>query len=352
MFSNLRNLFSRYLRKDLLAIDMDSSGVRFIKFSMQPERKIDEYYSYPFPIDGMSDKEMESLREFIRANGFNGMNAIGSIENTSLKIRRVDVPHMPEYDLAEAVKWNLRDIVEGPVENFIIRYSHLDEHATAEGRRLSLVGYAVRRDTVESRANWLKLIGLNPIAIEPNAVALLAAFDASHHWVKGQYHVVVHLGWEKTNFAVFGQGKLYFSRLLEKMSIKQSLDTIQQACCLNEEQAQVMKGLCVHKGVRSWQPFQDMPEIQTVLERQFHEFSLEIQRSIDSFLVMFHADKVESMTLSGPGSFLPGIEPYFQTNLGINAQQWKFQSPLGGDFKGLDPYFMIALGLGLPKEYS
>ena len=354
MFSNLKNILSRYKKKDLLAVDMDENGIRFVKILQNDQNKLmlDQYENFPFSKGGLGDRELESVKDFILSNNFQGMNAACNIEDVSLKIRRVEVPKMPDYDLVEAVKWEMREIVDGPIEEYAIRHSHLEEYTTGETQRFSLVAYAIHNEALERKVQLVKSLGLNPIIVEPNAVALLAAFDFDRQWDKGEYHVIVSLGWLKSLFVVVGQGKLYFSRPLEKVSVQQCLVGLRDAANLPEEEFLNLKNMCTHKGQKIGDVFKDSSDLQTILGRYFHQFSLELQGSIDSFSVMFHVDKISSMTLTGCGAFLPEIVDYFKKNMGVNTQVWKMSLTTGKNFENFDPYFSIAFGLGLPQEYS
>ena len=354
MLSDLKAFLGRYLKKDILSLEMDSSGIRFVKINRESEGKLSlgPYYFHPLLEEEFGDPQREALKEFLRVNKFSGMNVASNMEDRSLKIRRIEVPKMPEYDLVEAVKWNMRDVIDGPIEEYTIRHTHLEELTAGESKRLSLVAYAIRTEAVQQKVEWLRSLGLNPTILEPNAVALLAAFDCGHQWQKGDYHVLIHLGWEKSLFVVVGQGRLYFSRLLEGVSVKACLENISKACHLSEKESTQMKSLCGQKGGNIKGICGNQPNFQSALDRDFHQFSLNIQSSIDSFSVLFHIDKVDSIFLSGCGAYLPNIESYFEKNIGVPTQHWRIP-PLGEKgFQGLDSYFTIALGLALPQEYS
>jgi len=226
-----------------------------------------------------------------------------NIEDPSLKIRRIDVPQMPDYDLAQAVKWSFREVIEDSIENYTIRYSHLDEHITGDVKRFSLLVYGLKTEAVKKRVNFLKSLGLVPTVVEPNAVAMLAAFDKGHQWVKGAYHALIYIGWEKSFFVVVAQGKLYFCRPLEKVSVKKCLDGIRKTHQLSSEQFQKIKSMCLQNGENISSVLSSFDNFNEVLANYFHEFSLEIQRSIDSFLVMFHAEKIDTMVVNGCGAF-------------------------------------------------
>jgi len=55
----------------------------------------------------------------------------------------------------------------------------------------------------------------------------------------------------------------------------------------------------------------------------------------------------------GVEPFLPQINEYFKTNIGIETKKWKApRHTQGRNFRGLDPYLMVALGLSFPQKYQ
>ena len=350
---NFKKILNFYNRRGLLALDMDDTGIRFVKTVQDKQKQfsVAQFFLYPLLEEKLEEKEIRALRDFVRANDFQDMDVATNIEDISLKIRRVEVPKMPDYDLIEAVKWELREVIEGPMEDYVFRYSPIEELTSGESSRLSLVAYAIHKRAIQGRFHWLKSLGLNPVIVEPNAVALLAGFNSFHQWVKGEHHGVLHLGWKRSLFIVVSQGRLFFSRPTEKISVEHCLTMLQEAVPLSKEKYDNIKSLCTQKGGDFVKSFGDSETVRSILGRCYQQFSLELQSSIDAFSVMFHVERVNSITLSGCGAFLPQLKEYFETNIGITARQWQVTMRGRRVFEGLDPYFSIALGLSLPQEY-
>ena len=71
-----------------------------------------------FPYDGNMDK----LKKFIGNSGMGSGSVRINIEDPSLKIRRIDLPDMKESETKEAVKWSMKDVVGGDVDDYLFRY--------------------------------------------------------------------------------------------------------------------------------------------------------------------------------------------------------------------------------------
>ena len=349
---SLSRFLSRYAKPDFLTLYMDEIGIRLIRIHRDQENiSLVQYLSYPFPEEGMGDQEVPALQRFLQSHQFIGLPVATNIEDSSLRIRRVEVPKMPDEDLKEAVKWSMREFLDGPIEDYTIRFTPLEELVTSEAHRLGVVAYGIRTQAVEKRANFLKLLGLKPFLVEPNAVAILSAYDWGREWVPKEYHAVVDLGWQRSHFIVAREGKLYFSRPLEKISLKKFFHGLRDQFQLNEEVYKKMINLCNFDGGKVESLLPDQAVFQTALARFLQDASLEIQSSIDSFSVLFHVDKIDFISLCGGGTFLPQVEDRLGKNLGIPTRRWQLLSMRGGDFQGLDSYYMAAFGLGIKQGF-
>lgn len=219
-----------------------------------------------------------TLRHYIAQHNLAGLKAAACLDDPSLKIRKIELPKMPENDLREAVRWKIRDVLEGPVEGYIVRHSLLDKSYSANAKKLTLIGYAVKKSAVDELVQTINAVGLKPAFIEPAAVSLAISVEravpASDEWNAG-----VDLSSGRTLMAIIGRGKLHYSRPLPGITAPE-------------------------EGVDS----------------AFNQkLAAEIQNTIDAFSVAFEVDKINRIFLSGRGAVLPGLTAYLSTNLGIQT---------------------------------
>ena len=265
--------------KQILGIDIGVSGVKMARVHCTHD-SIDgaRCWYYPGSLQHATPEVLASFRHFLTENHLAGMQAACSIEDPSLKIRRVELPKMPESDLKEALRWQLRNVVEGPVADYVVRYSHLGNGG--ETKRCDLVAYAIRRQSVQNYIQLLKRVGLRPVVVEPASVSLLAIFEQIHGSEPGKFYGLVDFGANHTIFAVIGDGKLFYSRTLTGISTEHAAEPSEG----NDYQSRIL---------------------------------LELQRSIDAFFLMFQTDKIEALFLCGGGACGPELLEFLPKNLGI-----------------------------------
>ncbi|MDO8643532.1 MAG: pilus assembly protein PilM, partial [bacterium] len=301
-------------KRDLLGIDWGHCGAKLVRVTGQNHQKKVASWYYPEPLQEGDAASVMKFKRFLQAHQLTGLKTACNIEHGSLKIRRLDLPKMPEFDLGEAIQWQLRDVIEDPVQNYIVRHSLIEEYSLNEGVKQSLVVYAIHRAAVLEKAQFLKKLSLKPVSIEPNAVALLSALDHSQPWEKGVFCGVLDLGFEYSGFYVMKEGRLYFSRPMAEIHGKELRSFMTQELNLSDEDLSLLE-----KRIWGQDALQenDLEKIRTVYPRFFSKIAIEAQRSMDAFSLVFKGCRVDRLYLSGGGAAWPGLNENLTKNLGM-----------------------------------
>lgn len=288
-------------RREVIGMDIGGNDVKLARFQRNKDRSVSSVslWHYPHPLSDSDESCVAPFRDFLHAHRLLHTSVACNIEDPSLRIRRVDLPKMPASDMPEAVRWQMRDVVEGSIPENTICYSELEEYLHGDVKRLSVVAYAVKKNVVLKRMVFLKKLGLNPVALEPTSVSLLAAFHILQEWREGEYYGLIHLSGNRPFFVVVSNHKLFFSRPLADVSGGAS----------------------------------------TTL-------SIEAQRSVDAFSLLFRKEKIHHLYLCGDWTDLSGLEESLTKNLAIPTS---LLDPSGRfSIREETPYlYNVALGLAL-----
>lgn len=311
---NIQFLSKWFESKEMLGCDIGAAGLKFVCLERNNSHfslKAAGIFEADFFSGG--DVPIRRAEQFLSENGLSGKSSAINIEDRSLRIRRMDIPEMPDSDIKIAIRWNFREFVDGPIEKFAVSYTSIGGRAKGEAKR-PLMAFAVSNTAVEEAVKRAKRLGLKAIAVEPNATALLAAFDLNTDWVPGKRYALIDLGGKTANFVVLSDGILLFSRPLAGISFG--------------------------------------PEAPP--ESLLSQLVIEIQRSIDAFCLMYSVEKVDEIHLCGGGSLFTGIASYAAKNLGIETFIFNpFKNIDMSSFKGrLDKpeLFAVAVGLAIPNR--
>lgn len=301
------------------------------------------------------DSRSREIQQFLRKNNFvlDGQTAV-NIEDVSLLIRHMELPKMPERDTKTAIRWNFREFVSGPIEDHIVSY--LPVVGAGEGEKFSVSAFCVSRHAVEVRQALMKNAGIRVSSVEPNATALLAAFNYCLSWERDRYYAVLDLGDSISNFIVVGNGSLMFSRPLSRLSGRNLVDLISKALGMSRDDAdEKLKGYLAASGEdKAVSSGPDAEKIESAVSNFISQLIVDVQRSIDAFCIMYKKDKVDRIYLCGGGICLPNIVTRFSSGLGVDAD-------LFNPFKNISnaetavkmntaPMYAVAVGLAMPGE--
>lgn len=302
------------------------------------------------------------IRLFLKKSQVSLGRAGVNVEHDTLRIRRMDLPEMPARDLKIAIRWNFRDLVDGDRDSFVVGYSILQEK-TSTGKR-PIIGYGISNKAIQEYTEFLRKAGLKPVSIEPNATALLAAFEHNIGFNGREVFAIVDIGEGTANFVIVANGKVLFSRPLLDIHLHRIIKMIAEKRAVDSDVAHFflssyLKGLREKAANTSEGTVEisevDIEAVQQSAEAFLSQFVIEVQRSIDAFTLMFKVDRVDGIYLCGGGALLPDIAEHLTKSLGIKSQIFNpfaaIQKESGSE--AIDendyPLYAVAVGLAMPK---
>ncbi|PIR21191.1 MAG: hypothetical protein COV45_00155 [Deltaproteobacteria bacterium CG11_big_fil_rev_8_21_14_0_20_47_16] len=271
-----------------------------------------------------------------------------NISDPSLKIRRVDLPKVPSNELPEIIKWGMKDVVGGEVDNYIFRHQILPADPARTEQPFLI--FALLREALAAKLDFLSQLGIpRPSIVEPNVVATGISVRQSYDLGPEDRCVVVDMGCTSSLFAVLGNEGLFFSRPLGNISGDGLTKQISRAVGVDDAQAEQFKVTYPAPSI----PEIHMSKIKTVIDNFFTTVVVEIQRSIDAFSAQFPGKSIGKIYFTGGGSQLPDFIQRVSGTLNIPAEIVEpFQKINLGRFRMdvLAPqkaYYTLACGLAL-----
>lgn len=268
-------------KKSILGIDIGSKATKIAQLRFTGGDRPSLEMCGLIPSGLLDEGFVGNVKAFLKEHSAKNAMVASSIDDTSMKIRKMELPKMPDLEMIEAIKWNLRDIVEGDVEKFVVSFSKISEEKGDEETKVELIAYAINREAVQNYQNQIERLGLTPFYIEPSAVTLAATLERCHGSEDDRYIAGIDIGHHLTVFYVIGKGTFAFSRPLVGINAE-----------LHEKSPE------------------DFPK----------KLAIEIQKSIDTFKVNFKMLDIRALYLSGDGSLIPGIANYLTTNMGLETR--------------------------------
>lgn len=335
----IASLWSR--KPERLGVDFDSRSVRVVRLSRKGEESfeiascglIGVSLRAPTPLD------QQRLGAFLKQVGAGLNRAAVGIDDASLRIRHMNFAKMPERDLLEAIKWNFREHIDVPIEDYEVGHTQID--GWGEPDRPSYCAFGVAKKAIREHVEMMRQVGLKVVALEPQATALLAAFDYNINWPPKQTIICICLGEQTTYFTVMADAQLLFSRPMPGISYDALTKLVSGNMNVDE------------KGAKEMLSGNSRPELAETMSTFYSQLVVETQRSIDAFTILFGVEHVDSIYLCGIGAYCPGIIAHMQKSLGVPTQIF---DPFASITKEkLDPavasrsaIFAVAFGLAIP----
>lgn len=348
---DVKSLTDIFKKKSFVGCDFGGRCTKIVKLEKKEARivlKGSGVVRVPDTLDINSRKK--ALRAFLYEHKLiHDGEVTVNIEDSSLLVRRMDLPKMPDRDLKTAIRWNFRESVNGSVDDFSVSYLLIN--GAGEAEKFALTAFCVSNKAVDSIRAFTKALGLKLGAVEPNATALLATFSSSIGWEKNKFSAILDMGDTLSNFIVVGNDCLLFSRPFTKLSGRALVGNIAKKLVIDEISAEEKLKKYLTNIDES---FENSGEIAEIVSEFLSRLIIEVQRSIDAFCIMYKKDRIDKLYLCGGGICLPDIIGRLASGLGVPVEPLNpflnIEGAEGAAKMETAPLYAVAVGLALPGD--
>ncbi|MFH1654315.1 MAG: pilus assembly protein PilM [Pseudomonadota bacterium] len=307
-----------YMFKTTIGIDIGTKNLKVVCL----ETGINGYKLTAFGFLSCDEKK-EQIAKFIKEAGIKTKDVRINIENPSLRIRRLDLPQMPDAELNEAVKWGCRKFVAGSVEDYEFRYTRINTEDLKLSDKIPLIVFAIKRDAIKACVDFTKEIGLAyPKIIEPNASAIASIFDNCSGVSREDYNIIIDIGSFHALFVVMGKRGFLFSRPLAGSADSNLIAQIARDIGTDSEKAGEIKDSYFGVGgaVKHELSEQQNSVLKNTISHFYSRFALEVQRSLDGFTQMFGKKNISEISLCGGGAYYTELKEFLNKNLNVPVE--------------------------------
>ena len=118
-----------------------------------------------------------AVREMLRAAPFKGRRVVSALSCDQVNIKNVRLPHMPEHEMKEAVKWEAKERFGFDPERDQIAFLNAGQVRSGNETRDELIILSVSQQETSAHLEMLDSMGLLPEHIEVQPVALFRVFE-------------------------------------------------------------------------------------------------------------------------------------------------------------------------------
>lgn len=330
--------------KSKLGIDIGTSTIKVVQLKKEESKYILETYgmvNISGDLNGKNDVDVigqtaEVLKKLLEKSQVTAKKAVASLPNNVVFVSVIDMPSLSEKELKSAIEWEARRYVPLPLEEVTLSWSVLKEGAAAD--KLKVLITAVPTTVIENYLRMFKLAGLEPEALEIEALALIRSLAGSRQ----DAYIIIDIGARNTSLNLVDKGFLRISRNLP-FGGDTITSGIAQSLHVSSTRAEQFKmDLGVTQGLEPGLP-------------QIMKTSLENIKNETAKLVQIYESSggsIAEVIFTGGGSRLPGLKDYFaslgiKTSLGDPLKFIGFDERLKPNLTRVSLSLSVALGLAM-----
>ncbi|MGI6383736.1 MAG: type IV pilus assembly protein PilM [bacterium] len=156
----------------------------------------------------------EALIRLISREGFSRSSAVSSLAGQALITRLIEVPHMGDAELAEAMKWEVERYIPFPAKEVVLDFKSLPTE-DLEATQMEVLLVAAKKEMVNNHIAALNRARLDLVAIDIEPLALSRALIDVYKHSDNETPVnimLVNIGASLTDITIIKDGNIGFNR--------------------------------------------------------------------------------------------------------------------------------------------
>ncbi len=156
-------------------------------------------------------KLIDDIHKTLKEAGITNRRVVASVPETEVYSMVAKLPVMPDSEIVSAIKWEAEQFVPLPINEVELDYAVISRPPKGSTREKMLVYLvAAKKSYLNDFVDFLIEVGLEPIALENETVALVRAFN-----YLDETSLILDLGALHTGLSIVDEGKLMFSHALD-----------------------------------------------------------------------------------------------------------------------------------------
>lgn len=349
-------LFSRS-KKGVVGLDIGSSAIKLVELR---ERKPGEFHLQRLGIEPLSPEAIVDgsiMDSSLVVDAIHSLNDQTKVKNTSYAtslsghsviIKKIQLPAMPEEELAESIQWEAEQYIP-----FDINDVRLDYVTLADGEpgrdTMEVLLVAVKRDKVNDYVSVISQTGKTPSLVDIDAFAVQNAYEVSYDLDSRKVVALINMGAGVTNINILARGTTVFWRDIS-FGGNQFTEALQREFNLSFAQAESLKrGESVDRYTAA--------EARPVLDSVSAEMASEVRKTFDFFSATSSEGPVDELVLSGGCALTPNLLQVLRERFEVPTELMNplrkihfKESDFNGDWlRSIAPMMAVAVGLGIRR---
>lgn len=338
--------------KDFFALDIGTSAIRAVKLNHGSNMQLAKYGivnvdAQTSQSESKNDQARlgEAIKQVIANTGINTKNVVVGIPSTRVFTTVVDFPKMNLKELDKTIQYQADQFIPTKLEDSKMDYAVIGD-SPVDSTKYEILIASVTKKYSEERLDLLESIGLNVIAMEPDAFALARALVKPEAM---EATMVLDIGATATDLVVMYQNN---PRLVRSIPIGGDtlLKATMQNLSIDEKQAnQFIYKFGLMKDKLEGQVFKAIqPSVESLIS--------DVTKSVNFFTSRYKQVPITKIIVSGRGSILPDFPVYLvnKTNITVEiGNAWlnvSYPQTVYNDLMSVSAQYPVAVGLAERKQ--
>jgi len=287
-----------------------------------------------------------------------------AVSGPEVVIRRIKVPPMSKGELAEAVKWQVKDELPFPIHEAVLDFEVLGEVWDKDVKKLDVLVAAASKSFVQDQINVVERAGSNVASVSHAGLALWQAVRSlSPERATGSV-ALVEIGAEQTHAAIFKDGSPRLARDLPIGSahLTQAMAGVTVSergeVSLDWEKAEAVKrryGILTEHAQGTTEEGFPIEQLAALMRSVLENLLTELARLFDFYKVHLDETGITRVLLVGGGASLKHIQTFLSEGLVVHVELYDPLAHLEGRMQELEqpqqmdggPRLAVAVGAAL-----
>lgn len=261
--------------------------------------------SLDFSDSTITQKIAASLKKVIAESGIKEKRVVVAIPESHVFSRIIEMPPMSEAELTSAISWEAEQFVPIPIADVELDYSIVDSGNSNKDKKMLVYMVAAPKKKLQSMVDFLINVGLDPIAVESEMVAL--ARSLSYLPASGPT-LILSLGALSSLIGILKDSSLLFSYVTQVGGVALTRG-LAQSLTLPLPQAEE------YKKTYGVDPNQLEGKVRKGLLLGLNQIVDEMRKAME-YYASTHNERVNRILLTSGGAYLPGLVGYLTEEFG------------------------------------
>lgn len=291
----------------VIIVDM-SSDLKLFNLELKDGTKLSALKTFKLGQEEADKFIINSLKDFIHQNNIQHKNFILIPPLDLVVFKRIQLPLMPQAELFDAIKWQIKDGLTFDLSQAIVDYLILKEIDKEDGTKtLDCLVMAAKELEIKEKISLLKQLGLGCVSVIPFPLCYTEL--VSRYFLKGESDAigVLHLGEAVSFINIYKNKKLEFYREAPlpadklREALKTALDFERKAGLSQQERDELST------------------QIISMLRIALEKLAAEIKRSLSYYSAQPQGIPVNKILLAGDAVRIQHLDKFLSKELSLNT---------------------------------